>query len=67
MLEDGFIKPTRYAEQISNIMLILKKNGKLRVCLDFINLNFTTSNDKYPMSMTNISIIQQQGMTSLAL
>lgn len=67
MLEDGFIKPTRYAEQISNIMLILKKNGKLRVYLDFINLNFTTSNDKYPMSMTNISIIQQQGMTSLAL
>lgn len=39
-------------------MLILKKNGKLRVYLDFINLNFTTSNDKYPMSMTNISIIQ---------
>lgn len=37
-------------------MLILKKNGKLRVCLDFINLNFTTPNDKYPMSMTNISI-----------
>jgi hypothetical protein len=37
-------------------MPILKKNGKLRVCLDFINLNFTTSNDKYSMSMTNISI-----------
>jgi hypothetical protein len=35
LLEANFIRPCRYAEWISNIVPVYKKNGKMRVCIDF--------------------------------
>ena len=34
LLEAKFIPPCRYAEWISNVVPVYKKNGKLRVCID---------------------------------
>src|SRR5512144_1857097 len=31
----GFTRPSRYAEWVSNIVLVIDKNDKLRVCIDF--------------------------------
>lgn len=45
LLKVGFIRPTRYVEWLSYIVLVVKKNGKLRVCVDFKNLNSTTLKD----------------------
>ena len=43
LLEAGFIRSCRYAEWISNIVPIEKKDlGKIRVCIDFRNLNKAT-------------------------
>ena len=43
LLNAGFIRSCRYAEWISNIVPIEKKNsGKIRVCIDFIELNKAT-------------------------
>jgi hypothetical protein len=42
MLEAGFIKPFRYAEWISSIVPIQKKDGQWRVCVDFRDLNRAT-------------------------
>lgn len=57
LLEYGFIRSIRYVEWISNIMLILKKkrkkNGKLRVSIDFINFKITTCNDEYDFRNIN--------------
>ena len=39
MTEVGFIRPCRYATWISNIVPVRKKNGQLRVCIDFRDLN----------------------------
>ena len=39
MTEAGFIQPCRYAMWISNIVPVRKKNGQLRVCIDFRDLN----------------------------
>jgi hypothetical protein len=33
--EINFIQQCRYAEWVSNIDLVYKKNGKLHVCIDF--------------------------------
>jgi hypothetical protein len=33
----------------SNIVPVYKKNGKLRMCIDFRDLNKATSMDGYPM------------------
>jgi hypothetical protein len=56
LLGSRFIRLIRYGKGISNIVLVLKKNGKLRVCIDFRNLNPTAPKDEYPMSMTNMLI-----------
>jgi len=35
---------------------VLKKNGKLRVCIDFRDLNKATPMDGYPMSIANLLV-----------
>jgi hypothetical protein len=43
LLKVGFIQPCRYAEWVSNIVLVEKKvTGKIRVCIDFRDLNRAT-------------------------
>jgi hypothetical protein len=40
LLQAGFIQPCHYADWVSNIVLVEKKNtGKIRICMDFRNLN----------------------------
>jgi hypothetical protein len=45
MLEAGFIRPCRYAEWISSIVLVQKKDGRWRVRVDFSDLNRATPKD----------------------
>jgi hypothetical protein len=47
MLEAGFIRPCRYAEWISSIVRVQKKDGWWRVCVDFRDLNRATPKDEY--------------------
>jgi hypothetical protein len=49
MLEAGFIRPCKYAEWISSIVPVQKKDGRWRVCVDFGDLNRATRKDEYPM------------------
>ena len=42
LLEAKFIRSYRYAEWILSVVLMYKKNGKLRVCIDFRDLNKAT-------------------------
>ena len=55
LIEAKFIRQFRYAEWISNVVLVYKKNGKLRVCIDFRDLNKATPMDGYPMPVADIS------------
>jgi hypothetical protein len=56
MLEAGFIRPCRYAEWISSVMPVQKKDGRWRVCVDFRDLNRATPKDEYPMPVTETLI-----------
>jgi hypothetical protein len=52
LLKAKFIQPCRYAEWASNIVPIEKKNTeKIRVGVDFRNLNQATPKDEYPMTI----------------
>jgi hypothetical protein len=62
LLQAGFIKPCRYADWVSNIVLVEKKNTeKIQICLDFRNLNRATSKDEYPMPVADLLIDSASG------
>jgi hypothetical protein len=57
LLETNFIRLHIYTEWVSNIVLVEKKDsGKLRVCIDFRNLNRATPKDESHMSVADILI-----------
>lgn len=51
-----FIRTTRYVEWISNIVLVIKINGKLRVCIDFKSINVATAKDEYPIPVVDLLV-----------
>ncbi len=53
LYDAGFIRPCRYAEWISSIFPVIKKNDKVRVCIDFRDLNKATPKDEYPMPVAD--------------
>jgi hypothetical protein len=52
----GFIRPCRYTECVSNIVPVEKNTDKIRVWIDFCNLNKETPKDEYPMSIADMLI-----------
>jgi hypothetical protein len=56
LLDANFIRPCRYAEWISNIVPVYKKNGKMRVYIDFRDLNRATPMDRYPMHVADLLV-----------
>ncbi|XP_059669178.1 uncharacterized protein LOC132314320 [Cornus florida] len=47
------INVVRYVEWLSNVVPVMKKNNKLRVCVDFRNLNNVIPKDEYPMPVAD--------------
>lgn len=55
-METGFIGPCQYAEWISSVVHVQKKDGRWRVCIDLRDLNRATSKDECPMPITRVLI-----------
>ncbi len=49
MLAVGFTEFVEEATWLSPIVVVPKKNGKLKICIDFKKLNVTTKKDPYPL------------------
>jgi hypothetical protein len=50
LLQARFIQPCLYADWVSNIVPVEKNNtGKIRICVDFRNLNRATQKDEYAL------------------
>jgi hypothetical protein len=49
MLDAKIIIPLRYSEWIANLVPVRKKNGEIRLCVDFRNLNKCSKKDNYPL------------------
>ena len=41
LLAARFIREVKYSNQLENVVVILNKDGKWRVCVDYTNLNDT--------------------------
>ncbi|XP_075663054.1 uncharacterized protein LOC142632557 [Castanea sativa] len=46
--EVGFIREVYYPDWLVNVMMVKKSNEKLRMCVDFTNLNKACPTDSYP-------------------
>ena len=53
LLNIGFIYPVPFSEWVSPIVIVPKKNGKIRICQDFRALNKATKKDYFPLPFTD--------------
>ena len=49
LLRVGFIRPVKQATWLSPIVVVPKKNGKIRVCVDYRKLNAATVTYAFPL------------------
>ncbi|KAK0574494.1 hypothetical protein LWI29_024540 [Acer saccharum] len=49
LLKARFIKESCYPEWIANVVMVTKANGKLRMCVDYIDLNRACPKDSFPL------------------
>ena len=49
LLDVGFIYEVEHIEWVSPIVIVMKKNGNMRVCVDLKKFNATTIRDHYPL------------------
>ena len=57
----GFVKPVNQAEWIANVVLVPKKAGKVRMCVDFRNLNKACPKDDFPIPHINVLVDNTTG------
>ena len=57
----------RYVERLSKNLHVVKKNGKMRVCIDFRNLNLATPKDEYLMPIVDLLVDSSAGHQILSM
>ncbi|KAH9303528.1 hypothetical protein KI387_043890 [Taxus chinensis] len=63
----GFIKSVDYSQWVSNIVPVLKKNGKIRICIDFRDINKACPKDDFPLPSINVIVDATAGFELLSL
>jgi hypothetical protein len=49
LLEANFIEPIAYPTWLANVLMVQKKSGKWRMCIDFTSLNKACPKDNFPL------------------
>ena len=49
LLKVGFIREVRYSEWHANVVVVPKKGGKWRICVDYTDLNDACPKDNFPL------------------
>ena len=49
LLPAKIIVPLRYSKWVANLVVVRKKSGEIRLCVDFRNLNKCSKKDNYPL------------------
>uniref|UniRef100_A0A2N9H763 Integrase catalytic domain-containing protein n=1 Tax=Fagus sylvatica TaxID=28930 RepID=A0A2N9H763_FAGSY len=56
LLAAGFVKPIQHPQWLSNIVPVKKKNGQIRCCVDFRNLNKACPKDEFSLPSMDVLI-----------
>ncbi|KAL0416126.1 UNVERIFIED_CONTAM: putative protein K02A2.6 [Sesamum latifolium] len=66
LIEVGFIREVKYPMWISSIVPVRKKNGQIRVCVDFRDLNNACPKYDFPLSIVELMIDATAGHEALS-
>eukprot|EP00253_Pinus_taeda_P035115 PITA_35115 len=67
MYQAGIISPIRFSEWISNLVLIRKKTGEIRLYVDLRNLNKVSLKDHYPLPKMDHILQRVVGASRISL
>ena len=56
LIECGFIREEQHPDWVANIVPVLKKNEKIRICVDYRDLNAAYPKDEFPLPITDVMI-----------
>ena len=65
-LSVGFLSVVEYPEWLANVVLVPKKDGKVRVCVDFRDLNKANLKDDFPLPHIDILVDSTVGHLMLS-
>ncbi|KAL0437552.1 UNVERIFIED_CONTAM: Retrovirus-related Pol polyprotein from transposon [Sesamum radiatum] len=63
----GYIEEIQYPEWLSNVVLVLKRGGKRRMCIDFRDLNKACPKDFYPLPRIDQLVDSTSGCELLSM
>ena len=66
-LDAKIIVPLRYSKWITNLVVVRKKNGEIRLCVDFRNLNKCSKKDLYPLPKMEHLLQKDSGARVMSL
>ena len=55
-IDSGFIMEEQHPDWVANIVLVLKKNEKIQICIDYHDLNTACPKDEFPPSIMDVII-----------
>ena len=67
MLDANVIREVKYSEWLANVVLVPKKNGKMRMCIDFSDLNKSCKKDLFPLPRIDTSVDKAAGCKCFSL
>ena len=67
MLNTNIIREVKYSEWLANVALVPKKNGKMRMRRDFIDLNKACKKDPFPLPRIDTSVDKAAGCKHFSL
>ncbi|XP_070040883.1 uncharacterized protein [Nicotiana tomentosiformis] len=66
LIETSFIHEVKYPTWVSSIVLVRKKNGQIRVCIDFRDLNNACSKDEVSLPIPELMIDVTTGYEAIS-
>jgi hypothetical protein len=60
LLDANVIREVKYLEWLANVVLVPKKNGKMRMCIDFTDLNKVCKKDLFPLPRSTPPLTRRQ-------
>jgi hypothetical protein len=67
LLDAWFTREVTYSQWLANVVMVRKKNGKWRMCIDFTDLNKCCPKDDFPLTRINQIIDSTAGYDKMAL